>query len=121
MLEPDTITALRKSQPVVQFVRPYVADFVGWLRDFGQGTSNYDANGHYARIQPIFNAYSFTDNAAGGVLSASPNDQRLAQLETGNLERCPGAARQYPADKSAPYRDTNGKLDCEPSQELPGP
>src|SRR4051794_1996274 len=118
---PNTVTALNKSVPVVSFVRPYTADFVGWLRDFGQGTSNYDANGHYARIQPIFNAYTFTSNPAGGALTAIPGDQRLAQLQTGNLERCPGAASQFPEDKSAPFRDTNGKLDCDPSQELPGP
>jgi phospholipid/cholesterol/gamma-HCH transport system substrate-binding protein len=118
---PNTITALRKSEPVVRFVRPYTADFVGWLRDFGQGTSNYDANGHYARIQPIFNAYSFTSNPAGGVLTPVANDQRLGQLQTGNLERCPGAASQFPADKSAPYRDADGNLDCDPNQQLPGP
>ncbi len=116
-----SITALRMTTPVVSFIRPYTPDLVGWLRDFGQGASNYDANGHYARIQPIFNAFSFSDNPAGGVLRAIPPSQRLAGLQTGNLERCPGAASQPAADGSAPWRDTGGKLDCDPTQVLPGP
>ena len=116
-----SITALRKSTPVVSFIRPYTPDLVGWLRDFGQGASNYDANGHYARIQPIFNAFSFTDNPSGGTLRAIPNTNKLDGFQTGNLERCPGAASQPPADGSAPFRDTDGSLDCDPSQVLPGP
>lgn len=118
---PDTITALRKTTPVLDFIRPYTPDFVGWLRDFGQGAANYDANGHYARIQPIFNAYQFSDTPAGGQLTAIPGSDRLKQLQTGNLERCPGAASQFPADGSAPFRDTGGNLDCDPSQVPPGP
>src|SRR5206468_3873545 len=51
----DAITALQKSLPVLQFIRPYTPELVGWLRDFGQGASNYDANGHFARIAPIEN------------------------------------------------------------------
>ena len=70
------------------------ADLVGWLRDFGQGASNYDANGHFARIQPIFNAYSFADNPAGGTLTPIAPSQRLAGLQTGFVRRCPGAASQ---------------------------
>ncbi|HVI35340.1 MAG TPA: hypothetical protein VM684_03840, partial [Gaiellales bacterium] len=116
-----SITAIRKTTPVVSFIRPYTPDFVGWLRDFGQGAANYDANGHYARIQPIFNAYSFTSNPAGGTLRAIPGSQRFEGLQSGNLERCPGAASQVPADGSAPFRDSDGSLDCDPSQVLPGP
>jgi phospholipid/cholesterol/gamma-HCH transport system substrate-binding protein len=118
---PDSIAALRKARPVLQFIRPYTPDLVGWFRDFGQGASNYDANGHYARIQPIFNAFSFTDNPSGGTLRAIPNANKLAGFQTGNLERCPGAASQPPADGSAPFRDTDNSLDCDPSQVLPGP
>src|SRR5205085_12669041 len=54
----DGTGALQKSQPVLEFIRPYIPELVGWFRDFGAGASNYDANGHYARIQPIFNARS---------------------------------------------------------------
>jgi len=118
---PNTITALRKSTPVLNFIRPYTPDFMGWIRDFGQGAANYDANGHYARIQPIFNAFQFTETPAGGVLTPRPDDERLSSIQAGNLRRCPGAASQAPADGSAPFRDSDGTLDCDPSQVPPGP
>ncbi|MDX6659664.1 MAG: phospholipid/cholesterol/gamma-HCH transport system substrate-binding protein [Solirubrobacteraceae bacterium] len=111
-----SITALQKSQPVVSFIRPYTPDFVGWLRDFGQGASSYDANGHYARIQPIFNATS--PNSL--VPTPIPTGDRFAGLQQGNMARCPGAASQYPPDGSAPFLDGGG-LDCQPSEVPPGP
>ena len=113
--------ALEKSQPVLEFVRPYIPDFTGWLRDFGQGAANYDANGHYARIQPIFNAFNFNDNPAGGVLTPLPPDNRFDGLTTGQLKRCPGSASPPAEDGSAPWRDTSGNLDCDPKQVIPGP
>jgi phospholipid/cholesterol/gamma-HCH transport system substrate-binding protein len=113
--------ALVKLQPVLEFIRPYSPEFVGWLRDFGQGASNYDANGHYARIQPIFNAFNFNDNPAGGVLTPIPPSQRFDELETNQLRRCPGAASQPNSDGSAPWRDVSGSLDCDPDQVPPGP
>jgi phospholipid/cholesterol/gamma-HCH transport system substrate-binding protein len=116
-----SIEALQKATPVLKFIRPYTPDLVGWLRDFGQGSANYDANGHFARIQPIFNAYSFTDNPAGGSLVPIPPAQRLAGLQTGAVRRCPGTASQPPPDGSAPFRDSDGSLDCDPSLVLPGP
>ncbi|MBA3408678.1 MAG: MCE family protein [Solirubrobacterales bacterium] len=113
--------ALVQLQPVLEFVRPYTPEIAGWLRDFGQGASNYDANGHYARIQPVFNAFSFKDNPAGGLLTPIPPAQRLDGLETNQLRRCPGAASQANADGSAPWLDVGGALDCDPTQTLPGP
>jgi phospholipid/cholesterol/gamma-HCH transport system substrate-binding protein len=113
--------ALVKLQPVLEFLRPYTPEFTGWLRDFGQAASNYDANGHYARIQPIFNALNFNDNPAGGVLTPNPPSQRYDGLEVNQLARCPGAASQPNADGSAPWRDVSGTLDCDPDQVPPGP
>jgi phospholipid/cholesterol/gamma-HCH transport system substrate-binding protein len=117
----DGQQALQRAQPVLEFIRPYAPEVTGWLRDFGQGASNYDANGHYARIQPIFNAFNFTDNPAGGLLTPIPGSERFNGLETNQLRRCPGAASQPAADGSAPWRDTSGALDCDPDQVLPGP
>jgi phospholipid/cholesterol/gamma-HCH transport system substrate-binding protein len=113
--------ALVKLQPVVEFVRPYAPELVGWFRDFGGGAANYDANGHYARVQPVFNAFRFTDNPSGGVLTPIPPDQRFDGLESGQLRRCPGAASQPAADGSAPWRDASGTLDCDPGLVPPGP
>jgi phospholipid/cholesterol/gamma-HCH transport system substrate-binding protein len=112
--------ALIKAQPVLEFARPYTPDLVGWFRDFGQGAANYDANGHFARIQPIFNAFQFTDNPAGGLLTPIPPSARMNGLQTGNERRCPGAAIQRPPDGSAPFTD-GGTVDCDPSLVPPGP
>ena len=114
--------ALNETRPVVAFYRPYTPDLVGWFRDFGTGAGAYDANGHYARIAPVANAFSFNDNGAGGILEAIPEEARLDQLDSGNTERCPGAATQVAADGS------NGNTDallpaggCDPSQYPAGP
>ena len=104
---------------MLEFARPYTPDLVGWFRDFGQGAANYDANGHYARIQPIFNAFQFTDNPAGGLLTPIPPSARMTGLSTGNERRCPGAASQPRPDGSNPYAP--GGFDCDPSDVLPGP
>jgi phospholipid/cholesterol/gamma-HCH transport system substrate-binding protein len=116
---PRTIQALQKGQPVVDYLRPYAPDFTGWLTKFGQGAANYDANGHYARIQPLFNAFSLTDNAAGAFLTAHSNTQRLSGLQFGKQQRCPGAATQPAPDGSNPYREP--QTTCDPTALLPGP
>jgi phospholipid/cholesterol/gamma-HCH transport system substrate-binding protein len=115
--------ALRKSQPVLEFIRPYTEELTGWFHDFGQATANYDANGHFARIQPIYNAFSFEDNPAGGVLRPQGLNDKFAGLQTNIAKRCPGAASQPAQDGSAPYTDGGnlGPNDCDPSQVLPGP
>jgi phospholipid/cholesterol/gamma-HCH transport system substrate-binding protein len=118
---PRSITALRRSQPVIEYIRPYAPDLTGWFRDFGQGAAGYDANGHYARIQPLFNAFSLGDSPAGPVFTAAPFTQRLGGLETFQTERCPGGAVQNSPDGSNPFRDTDGQLDCDPSTDPPGP
>jgi phospholipid/cholesterol/gamma-HCH transport system substrate-binding protein len=117
-----TIKSLQKSQPVATFIRPFAPELIGWIRDFGQGASAYDANGHYARIAPIFNAFSFTANPAGGVLTPVPPVGRSQFAQTDQLKRCPGAASQPPEDKSAPFLDDGNLVgQCDPKQVPPGP
>jgi phospholipid/cholesterol/gamma-HCH transport system substrate-binding protein len=115
--------SLQKAQPVLEFVRPYIPEFEGWVRDFGMGAANYDANGHFARIQPIFNAFSFTDDPAGGVLEPQGLDKKFDGLQTNMVKRCPGAASQPAQDNSTPYTDNLnlGPEDCDPSLVPPGP
>jgi phospholipid/cholesterol/gamma-HCH transport system substrate-binding protein len=115
----NTTEALRKSVPVLDFARPYMPDLTGWFRDFGQGAANYDANGHYARIQPIFNTFQFTDTAGGGLLTPQNPDDRLDGLGTGFFKRCPGGATQPASDGSSPFTDDD--IDCDRRQVLPGP
>jgi phospholipid/cholesterol/gamma-HCH transport system substrate-binding protein len=116
---PRTIAALRKGQPVVEYLRPYAPDFTGWLTKFAEGANPYDANGHYARIQPVFNAFTLTDNAAGSFLTAAPNSQRLNGFQTHRQERCPGGATQPAPDGSNPYAEATSQ--CDPSTTPPGP
>jgi phospholipid/cholesterol/gamma-HCH transport system substrate-binding protein len=114
-----TIKGLQQSTPVLQFIRPYAPDLIGWFRDFGQSTANYDANGHFARISPIVNAFQFTDNPAGGTLTALAPAERQVGLQSGKVRRCPGAATQAAADGSNPYAPEGS--DCDSSIVAPGP
>jgi phospholipid/cholesterol/gamma-HCH transport system substrate-binding protein len=112
--------SLKQGTPIFSFVRPYVPDLVGWVRGFGQTMATYDANGHYARTLPVFDA----DTTSDGVnLTPKPaaDRGRDANLKTGQLRRCPGAAARALPDGSSPFVD-NGPLanpDCDPTQ-LPG-
>ena len=113
---PRGVDTLRQSQPIIEFIRPYAPDLVGFLRDFGQGASPYDANGHYVRVAPVFDAYSFSDDGQGGTLDPKPPNERgvSPNLKFGNLRRCPGSATAPPADGSAPFVEPG--LDCDPTQ-----
>jgi phospholipid/cholesterol/gamma-HCH transport system substrate-binding protein len=113
----SSITAMRRGQPVIDFLRPYSPDLVGWFRDFGQSAANYDANGHYARVMPIFGAFQY--QASDNTLQPVPPSQRLAGLQDGATRRCPGAASQPRPDGSNPFAP-NG-FDCDPTNVLPGP
>jgi phospholipid/cholesterol/gamma-HCH transport system substrate-binding protein len=113
---PHAEQALTQSTAVFAFARPYVPDLVSWTRSFGGAMAPYDANGHYARTEPVFDAFSLD---ASGKLVPKPPAQRGQSpvLRTGLLRRCPGAGALIP-DGSAPFVD-NGPLanpDCDPTQ-----
>lgn len=116
----STTTTLRKSTPVLTFARPYAPDLIGWFRDFGQSTANYDANGHFARVAPVTDAFRFESTGPGsGKLTAnSPLDRNL-MLQSGKFMRCPGTAATPPADGSAPFVPAGS--DCNKSLVVPGP
>jgi phospholipid/cholesterol/gamma-HCH transport system substrate-binding protein len=115
----NTTAAIRRSLPVLDFSRPYLPELTGWFRDFGQAGANYDANGHFGRIQPLFNTFQFRDDPAGGQLVPQDPNNRLSGVETGILRRCPGGASQAAADGSSPFMDDG--LDCDPRHVLAGP
>ena len=120
---PRAIDALQRTQPVIEYIRPYSPDLTGWFTKFGQGASNYDANGHYARVQPIFNAFQLTQTPGGEVLTATRPGQRLEGFEFGQQQRCPGGAMQPPPDGSAPWvgSGSDGNFECDPNTTPPGP
>jgi phospholipid/cholesterol/gamma-HCH transport system substrate-binding protein len=118
---PRSVESLKDTQPVIEYIRPYAPDLTGWFTKFGQGASPYDANGHYARIQPIFNAFQFGSTPGGEVLSFASDSSRLAGLETRQNQRCPGGAMQPPPDGSAPYREGGADYECDPETTPPPP
>jgi phospholipid/cholesterol/gamma-HCH transport system substrate-binding protein len=110
--EPAGVTSLRESVPITSFWGPYSPDLEGTLRTFGQTAAYYDANGHYARLSPVFSDFSLGSN---NTLKPASVSEALASLKTGQLQRCPGAATKPAADGSSPFTD-NGQLGCNPSQ-----
>jgi phospholipid/cholesterol/gamma-HCH transport system substrate-binding protein len=122
---PRARKSLADSTPVWGFIRPYVPDFVAWLRSFGGVMGTYDANGHYARTMPIFDVFNYVEDADGGSYTPKPPAERGRSpfLKLGNLKRCPGASTPAPSDGSAPFVDS-GELanpDCDPSQRVGTP
>jgi len=114
---PRTIRTLNRAMPVVTYAREYTPDLAAWFDKFGHGASNYDANGHFARIQPLFGGFSFNDLAGTDLLTPVAPANRLDGFEFRQLKRCPGGATQPPPDGSAP-RVVD---DCDPSTTPPGP
>jgi phospholipid/cholesterol/gamma-HCH transport system substrate-binding protein len=109
---PVAVQSLRESIPITAFFGPYSPDLEGTLREFGQGAAYYDANGHYARLNPVFSDFALGAN--NNLTPAAPSTA-LAPLKSGQLRRCPGAATQPAADGSSPFTDA-GQLSCDPTQ-----
>jgi phospholipid/cholesterol/gamma-HCH transport system substrate-binding protein len=111
---PRAIQALDRAQPVISYARQYTPDLAGWFTKFGQVAAYYDANGHYARVMPVF---SPARRNADNTLTALPPQQRLEGFERGVLRHCPGGAVQPPPDGSAPIPAEG----CDPDDTPPGP
>ena len=79
--------------------------------------ANYDANGHYARIQPMFKPSTSRRRRARST-ARRPPASASSGLETRQSHRCPGGATQPPPDGSAPARRSDG---CDPATTPPGP
>jgi len=116
---PQAKRALADSTPMFSFLRPYAPDLTSFLKSFGGAMATYDANGHYARTMPVFDAFGFEDDDEGGHLEPKAPAQRGkgGALVGGNLRRCPGAAAPSP-DGSAPFVDMGelANADCDPGQ-----
>jgi phospholipid/cholesterol/gamma-HCH transport system substrate-binding protein len=112
---PRAIRTLDRSQENVEYARLYTPDLTGWITKFAEAAANYDANGHFARVQPVFLPFSY--NAAENELEPKPDSERLTGLEFGQFRRCPGGSVQPPPDGSAPA----AAEDCDPSTTPPGP
>jgi phospholipid/cholesterol/gamma-HCH transport system substrate-binding protein len=117
----NSIAALKQGQDVIEFIRPYAPDLAAWITHFATVPAYYDANGHYARVLPIFNAFSY-DQSQNQLNPLSPADRK--QNLSGNGNRfCPGAGTQPASDNSNPFLDDGrlGPADCDPNARPPGP
>ena len=125
---PRVIDGVDEAQPVLEFARPYFPDLLGWVTKFGQLTAYYDANGHYARVQPTgANVFSYD----GVTEELNPiYDEAEKQYDfytstpgaTGLFLRCPGAATQAIAGSNPFLDDGNlGSDDCNPAAVPVGP
>ena len=107
------IQMMNDSQPQLDYLREYAPDVVAALTNIGQTGAYYDANGHYVRTQPIFNAFTVSGFNA---LTPQPPSNRYDGLQVVH-GRCPGSAVQPTADGSAPWAVPG----CNPTATLPGP
>jgi phospholipid/cholesterol/gamma-HCH transport system substrate-binding protein len=117
----NSIAALKQGQDEVEFFRPYAPEIAAWITHFSQVPAYYDANGHYARVLPLFNAFRY-DEAANELVALAPAE-RVAVLNRRGVRFCPGGATQPSSDGSNPSTD-DGKLgadDCDPTQRPAGP
>jgi phospholipid/cholesterol/gamma-HCH transport system substrate-binding protein len=117
----NSIASLKKGQDEVEFFRPYAPDIAAWITHFSQVPAYYDANGHYARVLPIFNAFRY-DEAANELTALTPAERVTAVNQRG-VKFCPGGATQPSSDGSNPSTDDGrlGPEDCDPTQRPVGP
>lgn len=106
---PRAIKTLDQAQPVFEYLRGYTPDVTAWVANFGQLAANYDANGHYARVQPMF----LPSNYSGGTLTATEPSEKLNGFDLSVKNRCPGGVTQASSDGSSPF--TFGGCDPESS------
>ena len=125
---PRVIDGVDEFQPVLEFARPYFPDLLGWVTKFGQVTAYYDANGHYARVQPT-GANIFSYDSGTSELNPIYNESEK-QYDfytstlgaTGLFLRCPGAATQAIVGSNPFLDDGNlGSDDCNPAAVPIGP
>lgn len=117
-------TAARDSRPIAAFLRPFTPDAIGGLSGLAAATAGYDANGHEARVQPLVSPRALAADPVLGPL-ARKLDAALGPAADGPEDagsaRCPGTASQIRPDRSNGFRDRDGKLDCDPKAQVPGP
>jgi len=110
---PRLIKEMNDSQAQLDYLREFTPDVVGALTDLGQVSGYYDANGHYARTQPVFGAFGLD---AANELTEKPAFERYQGLQVVH-SRCPGGAVQPTPDGSAPEAVPG----CQTTSTPPGP
>ena len=110
---PRAIDALDRTDPIISYARAYTPDLTAWITKFGQVAAYYDANGHYARVMPVFSPTRFDRDSYR--LVGIPATERLTGFERGTRPSCPGGATQPAPDGSSPWAVEG----CDPSSGPP--
>jgi phospholipid/cholesterol/gamma-HCH transport system substrate-binding protein len=138
---PITVQAMQDSQPTLQFLRPYIPDLTSGIAHLNQVAGYYDANGHYARVQPVgMGVFGLAGGPTTFTLTAQNsaavyNDYGTFGGTNFNLfRRCPGGstptvAGSNPFATPSPAGDFLGPPNgapaspssCDSSQVVPGP
>lgn len=124
---PHAEDAISAFQPNLTFARAYTPDLVNGLAKLGQVTGYYDANGHYARLEPT-DLNLFSRDASTGTLEPIPSSQQFESFNAPHSFRhCPGGATQPAPDGSNPFVDPPwggagvNTSECNPADAPPGP
>ncbi len=106
-------SSVRSAASIFTGIRPYAPDLVTGLFNGlgGYATTNYDANGHFARI-----GFSGGGPAGTGLLNLG-GLANTPGVRTGVTARCPGAAGDPAPDGSNPY--VPDPSICDPSENRP--
>jgi phospholipid/cholesterol/gamma-HCH transport system substrate-binding protein len=134
---PVTVRAMQNSEDNLAFLRPYMPDLMAAIAHLNQVTGNYDANGHYARVQP---AGLGVFGLSGGPLDFTFVAQNAADVYNDygafggtnfNLfRRCPGGATppiggsnpfSAPPFPGPPIGAPQTPTDCDADDVVPGP
>ena len=112
-----TVQAMIDSEPVFTFLRPYSPDLLNAVGKLGQITANYDANGHYVRVQPA-GLGIFRYNGGARPTSIRLRHQRAVRPPTAPLRgrhQLQASTTAVPARRPSPPR----RLEPVPGQRRP--
>jgi phospholipid/cholesterol/gamma-HCH transport system substrate-binding protein len=130
-----TVQALNDSLPTISFVRPYTPDLMATISNLGKITAYYDADGHYARVEPAGLGIFHYDGPPTNNLTPIPPSQIVddygpfgASPNFKVFRRCPGGSTQPALDLSNPFVNPpwagsglQSTADCDASDLPPGP
>ncbi|MGH2955882.1 MAG: MlaD family protein [Solirubrobacterales bacterium] len=115
---PPSVQAMIDSNDNLRFLRAYTPDLLGAVSRLGQVTAYYDADGHYARVEPAGLGVFCYDGgasaspecpAATGNLNPIPANQTFTDYGPFGganrkvFHRCPGGIIQPATDASNPF------------------
>jgi phospholipid/cholesterol/gamma-HCH transport system substrate-binding protein len=138
---PITVSAMQSSEDNLSFLRPYMPELMSAIAKLNADTGYYDANGHYARVQPaglgVFGLggappnFTFTPQNASAVYS---DYLPFGSTNLNVFRRCPGGSTpvlagsnpfSLPSPAGVFLGPPNGApastTDCNAAQTVPGP